>query len=91
MLRLAMVVLMIFMLLLQQATYTTAVNYCTQGSDLNNTCCFGDIIISPNATEIIDNAFDNCIGLTGVDFSQATSLTRIGNSAFFKCNHVTGK
>lgn len=91
MLRCAIVVSMLIMLLLQQATYTSAVNYCTQGTDLGGACCSGDIIISPNATTIIDGAFTNCIGLTSVNFSQATSLTSIDNFAFYNCNQITGK
>ena len=46
----------------------------------------------PSDIKIIgDNAFYECSGLTSVDLSGCTSLTRIGDSAFQSCSGLTGE
>lgn len=49
----------------------------------------GELII-PNFIEVIeDNAFYGCTGITSIDFSEATKLIKIGDSAFYNCNNNT--
>ena len=49
----------------------------------------GTLVIPAGVTEIADSAFTNCTGLTQVDFSQCTVLTKIGNYAFSGCTGLT--
>ena len=47
-------------------------------------------IVVPNTIKIIhDSAFANCIGLSSVDLSAATSLTHIGSRVFGNCENLT--
>jgi hypothetical protein len=43
------------------------------------------IKIRENVTEIGNDAFESCVALGSINFSEATSLKKIGNSAFANC------
>lgn len=43
------------------------------------------VCIPDTVTEICDYAFEGCKGLTSVDFSACTNLTKIGRGAFSHC------
>ncbi len=47
------------------------------------------INITSNITEISDIAFISCKHLKEVNFKEATSLTRIGDRAFYQCNNLS--
>ena len=57
----------------------------------NIQCCgtAESIVIASDVSEIATNAFFACRSITSVDFSQATSLQKIGYFAFQECDSLT--
>ncbi|WP_455156921.1 InlB B-repeat-containing protein [Treponema socranskii] len=51
----------------------------------------GRIIISDTITDIHDNVFCNCMGITEVDFSACANLRKIGKYAFGRCIGISGE
>ena len=49
----------------------------------------GEVQIPSTVTAIGDDAFSYRVDIESVDFSLATSLTTIGNSAFYDCDAIT--
>lgn len=51
----------------------------------------GKLKITPNITEIDQNAFKNNLNITSLDLSNAAKLTKIDNFAFLSCENLTGE
>lgn len=56
---------------------------------LKNSSTLQSVTIPSTVTEIEDEAFASCTNCTYVDLSNATSLTRIGDRAFYHCYMTT--
>ena len=50
----------------------------------------GNLVVDSDITEIAANAFKSNSNINGLDLSNATSLTTIGNHAFVQCSNLTG-
>ena len=50
----------------------------------------GKLVVDSDITEISEYAFRNSVVVKGIDLSNATSLTTIGNYAFDNCRLLTG-
>ena len=50
----------------------------------------GDLVIPDYVTQIANNAFYSNQNISSLDLSQATSLTSIGDSAFYSCIKLSG-
>ena len=60
----------------------------TAGDDTHANTTLKSVKLGANIESIGDRAFIYCTGLTTVDFSEATSLKSIGNSAFYDTRMV---
>ena len=50
----------------------------------------GDLVFPQTITKIANSAFRQCLGIKTLNFSNATSLTTIGENAFKDCTNITG-